>query len=54
MLDFSSGYVRARRRHAAEPGRTRPWRVHQNYFKDLAALGHAARIDGGDGVSQAG
>jgi len=38
MLDFSSGYVQ--RAHGSLPsqGPAAPWRVHQNYLKDLAQM----------------
>jgi cation diffusion facilitator CzcD-associated flavoprotein CzcO len=39
LLDFSSGYVtRAAGRMPAQ-GTKAPWRLHQNYLKDLIALG---------------
>jgi cation diffusion facilitator CzcD-associated flavoprotein CzcO len=39
LLDFSSGYVtRAAGRMPAQ-GTKAPWRLHQNYVKDLLALG---------------
>ena len=39
MLDFSSGYVRRAEGSLPGQGAKPPWRVHQNYLKDLAALG---------------
>ena len=39
MLDFSSGYVRRAEGSLPGQGPKPPWRVHQNYLKDLAALG---------------
>lgn len=39
MLDFSSGYVRRAEGSLPGQGPKAPWRVHQNYIKDLAALG---------------
>lgn len=39
MLDFSSGYVRRAEGSLPGQGARPPWRVHQNYFKDFAALG---------------
>ncbi len=39
MLDFSSGYVRRAEGRLPGQGPRPPWRVHQNYLKDLAALG---------------
>ena len=46
LLDFSSGYVR--RAHAVLPkqGQKMPWRVHQNYVKDLAAYAFGSVNDG--------
>jgi monooxygenase len=38
MLDFSSGYVRRAEGSLPSQGPSAPWRVHQNYLKDLAAL----------------
>jgi cation diffusion facilitator CzcD-associated flavoprotein CzcO len=38
MLDFSSGYVQRAAAILPGQGPEAPWRVHQNYFKDLMAL----------------
>jgi cation diffusion facilitator CzcD-associated flavoprotein CzcO len=38
MLDFSSGYVRRAEGSLPHQGPKPPWRVHQNYLKDLAML----------------
>ncbi|MEA3047537.1 MAG: monooxygenase [Sphingomonadales bacterium] len=38
MLDFTSGYVRRAAAILPGQGPAPPWRVHQNYLKDLAAL----------------
>ena len=38
MLDFSSGYVTRAAGKMPAQGPKPPWRVHQNYFKDVAAL----------------
>jgi cation diffusion facilitator CzcD-associated flavoprotein CzcO len=38
MLDFSSGYVRRAEGSLPSQGPKAPWRVHQNYLKDLAIL----------------
>ena len=38
MLDFSSGYVQRAAASMPSQGPKAPWRVHQNYLKDLAAL----------------
>jgi len=46
MLDFSSGYVTRAADSLPSQGPEAPWRVHQNYLKDLAAL-RFGRIDDG-------
>jgi len=38
MLDFSSGYVARAAASLPGQGARAPWRVHQNYLKDLAAM----------------
>ena len=38
MLDFSSGYVRRALGSLPAQGPKAPWRVHQNYLKDLAQM----------------
>jgi len=38
MLDFSSGYVSRAAPFLPSQGPAPPWRVHQNYLKDLAAM----------------
>jgi monooxygenase len=38
MLDFSSGYVQRAEASLPAQGPAAPWRVHQNYLKDLAAM----------------
>jgi monooxygenase len=38
MLDFSSGYVTRAAQAMPGQGPKAPWRVHQNYLKDVAAL----------------
>jgi cation diffusion facilitator CzcD-associated flavoprotein CzcO len=38
MLDFTSGYVRRASGVLPAQGEKAPWRVHQNYFRDLVAL----------------
>ena len=53
MLDFSSGYVTRAAGRLPGQGPKAPWRVHQNYLKDLAALG-LRPIATGDGVPHAG
>jgi cation diffusion facilitator CzcD-associated flavoprotein CzcO len=46
MLDFSSGYVSRAAGSLPSQGDKPPWRVHQNYLKDLTAL-RFGRIDDG-------
>jgi cation diffusion facilitator CzcD-associated flavoprotein CzcO len=43
---FSSGYVQRALARLPKQGRTPPWRVYQNYFRDLLAL-RWSRIDDG-------
>ena len=38
MLDFSSGYVRRAEKSLPRQGTSAPWRVHQNYVRDLAIM----------------
>jgi len=51
FLDLTSGYVRRASHLLPKQGRRRPWRVHQNYLRDLLAI-RLGRID--DGVLQFG
>ena len=46
MLDFSSGYVRRAEPFLPKQGPNPPWRVHQNYVRDLAALRFGTVTDG--------
>jgi len=46
MLDFTSGYVQRAAGLLPAQGPAAPWRVHQNYAKDLVAL-RFSRIDDG-------
>jgi cation diffusion facilitator CzcD-associated flavoprotein CzcO len=46
MLDFTSGYVRRAGGSLPSQGPKPPWRVHQNYLKDLAALRFGPIADG--------
>jgi cation diffusion facilitator CzcD-associated flavoprotein CzcO len=46
MLDFSSSYVRRAEGNLPSQGPRAPWRVHQNYLKDLAALSLRSVTDG--------
>jgi len=45
-LDFSSGYVTRAMEHFPKQGDRMPWRLHQNYVKDIFALRHAKFEDG--------
>ena len=38
MLDFSSGYVQRAQGHMPSQGTEAPWKVHQNYPRDVIAL----------------
>ena len=46
MLDFSSGYVARAEGMLPGQGTTAPWRLYQNYYKDLVALGLGTVTDG--------
>ena len=46
MLDFSSGYVRRAQAHMPKQGTEQPWKVHQNYPRDLLALRFGKLDDG--------
>jgi monooxygenase len=46
MLDFSSGYVARAQGSMPAQGSAPPWRVHQNYLRDLAALRFRTVADG--------
>jgi len=46
MLDFSSGYVARAAQAMPAQGPEAPWRVHQNYLKDVAALSLRPIADG--------
>ncbi len=46
MLGFTSGYVTRAAAILPQQGATAPWRVHQNYLLDLAALAAAPLDDG--------
>ncbi|WP_084398919.1 flavin-containing monooxygenase [Henriciella aquimarina] len=45
-LDFSSGYVQRAIDHLPKQGSETPWRLHQNYLKDIFLLRHANLDDG--------
>ena len=45
MLDFSSGYVKRAEAFLPAQGQKPPWRVHQNYIKDLVAMRFASVTD---------
>ena len=46
MLDFSSGYVQRAAAFLPAQGPEAPWRVHQNYLKDLAVMRFGSVTDG--------
>jgi cation diffusion facilitator CzcD-associated flavoprotein CzcO len=46
MLDFSSGYVARAEGTLPGQGTKAPWRLYQNYFKDVATLGLGTVTDG--------
>jgi monooxygenase len=46
FLDFTSGYVQRARDILPAQGAVKPWRVHQNYALDMAALRFGALEDG--------
>jgi monooxygenase len=46
MLDFSSGYVQRAQAHMPKQGTERPWKVHQNYPRDVLALRFGKLDDG--------
>ena len=46
FLDFTSGYVQRALPLLPKQGATKPWRVHQNYALDMAALKFGALDDG--------
>ncbi len=46
LLDFSSGYIRRADGVLPKQGQKTPWRVHQNYVKDLAAFTFGSVGDG--------
>jgi len=45
-LDFNSGYVLRALNDIPSQGSKHPWRLHQNYFKDLRMLRHGKLEDG--------
>lgn len=45
-LDFSSGYVTRALDKLPKQGSQAPWRLNQNYFKDMFELGHSTLDDG--------
>jgi monooxygenase len=46
IIDFSSGYVLRVVDQLPKQGDRTPWRLHQNYFKDIRMLRHAPLDDG--------
>ena len=46
MIDFTSGYVRRAQDALPKQGSGRPWKVYQNYLKDLLVMRFGALDDG--------
>jgi monooxygenase len=46
VLDFTSGYIQRVMHELPSQGSKQPWRLHQNYIKDLRLLRHAPLDDG--------
>jgi hypothetical protein len=46
VLDFKSGYVQRALNDLPSQGSKHPWRLHQNYIKDLAMLRYGKLEDG--------
>ena len=46
FLDFTSGYVTRALKHLPKQGSEKPWKLNQNYAKDLITLRHKAVADG--------
>ena len=46
VLDFNSGYIVRALKELPSQGSKHPWRLHQNYIKDLRMLRHAPLDDG--------
>lgn len=54
MLDFTSGYVQRAIKNLPKQGDRKPWRLNQNYPKDIINLRHKAIDDGALVFSKAG
>jgi cation diffusion facilitator CzcD-associated flavoprotein CzcO len=54
MIDFSSGYVQRSIANFPKQGSRRPWRLHQNYARDILDLRHASLDDGAMEFARAG
>ena len=46
MIDFTSGYVRRAQADLPKQGSRRPWKVYQNYVRDLLMMRHGRLNDG--------
>ena len=46
MIDFTSGYVQRAQDELPKQGSQRPWKVYQNYLKDLLVMRFGALDDG--------
>jgi hypothetical protein len=45
LVDFTSGYIARAAGTLPSQGSKAPWRLHQNYFRDLLALRYGALQD---------
>ena len=46
FVDFNSGYVRRAQESLPKQGSRRPWKVYQNYLKDLLVMRYGRLHDG--------
>ena len=46
FVDFSSGYVQRALEHLPKQGKDRPWKLYQNYLKDMLVLRYGRLEDG--------
>jgi len=45
LLDFDAGYIQRAKHLLPKQGTKAPWKVHQNYIKDLVALKYSSVKD---------
>ncbi len=45
-INLTSGYIRRSEHLLPKQGEKKPWKIYQNYFQDVAALGYGALEDG--------